>query len=114
MNSDGGGQTAATDTPSIDEGGPARSPDKSKIALERRGNEAELRYVFSMNLDGGAVTNLSGIEGDANGAIWSPDARKIAFGTDNWDGLDDLRLPVANADGSGLQKHFSTPSLWRS
>ena len=70
--------------------GPAWSPDMSKIAFERRGNEAELRYIFSMNLDSGAVSNLtSGIEGDANGAIWSPDARKIAFGTDYWDGWDD-------------------------
>ena len=76
--------------PSIDEGRPACSPDMSRIAFERRGNEAELRYIFSMNLDGSAVTNLtSGIEGDANGAIWSPDARKIAFGTDYWDGWDD-------------------------
>jgi Tol biopolymer transport system component len=83
MNSDGGGQTAATDTPSIDEGGPAWSPDMSKIAFERRGNEAELRYIFSMNFDGSAVTNLtSGIEGDANGTIWSPDARKISFNTE--------------------------------
>jgi Tol biopolymer transport system component len=55
----------------------------SKIAFERRGNEAELRYIFSMNFDGSAVTNLtSGIEGDANGTIWSPDARKISFNTE--------------------------------
>ena len=52
MNSDGGGQTALTDAPSIDEGGPAWPPDMSKIAFERRGNEAELRYIFSTNLDG--------------------------------------------------------------
>jgi Tol biopolymer transport system component len=36
-----------------------------------------------MNFDGSAVTNLtSGIEGDANGTIWSPDARKISFNTE--------------------------------
>jgi Tol biopolymer transport system component len=80
MNSVGGGQTTLTDTPFIDEGGPAWSPDMSKIVFERRGNEAELRYIFSMNLDGNAVTNLtSGIEGDANGAIWWPDTRKISL-----------------------------------
>ncbi len=80
MNSDGGGQSALTDIPSIDEGWPAWSPDMSKIAFERRSNEAEFRYIFSMNLDSSAVANLtSGIEGDANGAIWSPDARKISL-----------------------------------
>lgn len=80
-------------------GGPAWSPDGSKIAFHtnRDGNVE----VYVMNADGTGAVNLTHSSAVDSGPAWSPDGKKIAFYS-NRDGTDGLY--VMNANGSSVSK----------
>jgi len=86
---------SGTTTRLADGGGPAWSPDGTRIAFGRASSDGWFLWV--MNADGSAVRSL----GVGLGPVWSPDGTRIAFSTSPID-LGDLW--VMNADGSGRKK----------
>jgi TolB protein len=52
-----------------------------------------------MNADGSGQTRLANLPGVIRSPVWSPDGCRIAFGTWQSDGND--QIYVMNADGSG-------------
>jgi DNA-binding winged helix-turn-helix (wHTH) protein/dipeptidyl aminopeptidase/acylaminoacyl peptidase len=101
MNSDGSDQTRLTYNSVVD-GGPAHfSPDGQKVVFSRSAaNEGDAYYnfdIYTMNIDGSDVRQLTfDTEYDA-GPDWSPDGSKIAFVSGREKNFD---VFVMNADGS--------------
>ncbi len=82
---------------SADDGGPAWSPDGTRIAFasDRDGNTE----IYALNADGSGVTRLTNHSAFDGGAAWSPDGARIAFTSDRG-GITDIY--AMNADGSGV------------
>jgi TolB protein len=85
---------------------PDYSPDGKKIAFERafgpivRGN-ASLVAIFTMNADGGQLTQLTRpTNAEDHQPQWSPDGKKIAFVRSGSKGA----IEMMNADGSNLRR----------
>lgn len=98
MDAHGGVTVQLTDNASGD-GGPAWSPDRSKIAFftDRDGNNE----IYVMNADGSAPTRLTSIAATDLDPAWSPDGSKIAFVSDR-DG--NFEIYIMNADGTGVTR----------
>ena len=92
MNADGSDQRRLASEASSEL---AWSPLGNKIAfISRRDGDAE---IYVMNADGSEQRNLTrNTVGDRH-PVWSPDGRRIAFGS-NW------QITVMNADGSGQRR----------
>jgi Tol biopolymer transport system component len=93
---------------------PAWSPDGQRIAFENApgntlvpGTEAHEKDIYVMNADGTHVRRLTDSPGLDEGAVWSPDATKIAFSSDR-DGQQELY--VMNADGSDQRRLTDNPA----
>ena len=118
MNADGSDQRAISPSPSTQEFGAAWSPDGRTIAFasDRAGRPCPGLSgpgcnweIYVMNADGSDPRNLTRhrwSDGREGGLIWSPDGRKIAFGT-NRDG--NTEIYAMNADGSGQRRLTRTP-----
>jgi Tol biopolymer transport system component len=114
MNADGCGQRILSPSPSSDEVAGGWSPDGKTIgfATNRDGNWE----IYLVNADGSDPRNLTrnpgndGGIGGAQGAIFSPDGRRILFASarDTRD-RDNAELYVMNADGSALRRLTHTP-----
>jgi Tol biopolymer transport system component len=113
MNADGSGQRRLTRTNGARNVAIAWSPDGRRIAFERQVGRQKYRntaleygqcsrcegrvsvHVYVMNAEGSEARKLAQ---DSRWPVWSPDGRKIAFGSGR-DGNPDIY--VMNADGSG-------------
>ena len=103
MNADGTGQRRLTGT-LYAENDPDFSPDGSKLAFtsDRQYNKEE---VYTMNLDGTALTNVTNSRYVAEGEpAWSPDGAKVAY-TKSLSG--NIEIFTKNADGSGRPQNVS-------
>jgi Tol biopolymer transport system component len=79
-----------------------------KLGFMRPVGEAFYDDIFSVNLDGSGLANLTHNGANNVHFKWSPDGRKIAFESDG-DGLDNYYdLYIVNADGSRLRKVSDT------
>lgn len=58
--------------------------------------------IWTMNVDGGAQTNLTKYPGDDTSPSWSPDGTQIVFSSDR---LGPYRLYTMNSDGSNQVRH---------
>src|SRR5690554_3791795 len=76
MNSDGTGKKQLTITNNR-ESNPVWINDGNKIAF--LGNETGTSQIWSMNPDGGGMTQISNIDGGINGFSFSPDGKKVLF-----------------------------------
>jgi tricorn protease-like protein len=92
---------------------PDWSPDGNRIAFQTSFqaalNTSSARHIFTMNLDGSALTQLTHSGADNLQPSWSPDGRRIVFiglpevgeGTElyvmNADGTDQIRLTYTRA-----------------
>ena len=76
MNSDGTGKKQLTITNNR-ESNPVWINNGQKIAF--LGNETGSSQIWSMNPDGGGMTQISNIEGGINGFSFSPDGKKVLF-----------------------------------
>lgn len=102
MNSDGSNQTRLTFNPTTDSGPVSFSPDGRRVAFSRNAsNEGAAVYnydIYTMNLDGSDVRQLTtDPEFDAE-PIWSPDGSRILFisGRDH-----NFEVYAINPDGTG-------------
>jgi Tol biopolymer transport system component len=120
MNADGSDLRAISPSPSTQEGGAAWSPDGRTIAFtsDRAGRPCPGLSgpgcnweIYVMNADGSAPRNLTrhrSSDGREGGLVWSPDGRKIAFGT-NRDKNNEIY--VMNADGRGKRRLTRTSQV---
>ena len=76
MNSDGTGKKQLTITNNR-ESNPVWINNGQKIAF--LGNETGSSQIWSMNPDGGGMTQISNIDGGINGFSFSPDGKKVLF-----------------------------------
>lgn len=106
VNVDGSGMTKVMDSDEQDRGGPAYSPDGSRIVFTRRG---PIPGVYVMNADGSDIRMITGSEGARyQGPSWSPNGGQVLFELrrDN-----DSDLYVVDDDGSNLGNLTETPSI---
>jgi Tol biopolymer transport system component len=104
MNADGSNMIRLTDN-LANEGGPAWSPDGTRIAFWSTRDANQEIYV--MNADGSGQMNLSNHLAKDTHPTWSPDSRRLAFVSDR-DGNDEIYL--MNADGSGQTNLTHNPA----
>jgi Tol biopolymer transport system component len=94
---------------------PAISPDGSTLAVEKRDAERNPTDLWTVDLARGAFSRLTTSPGFENTATWSPDGRRIAFSSDQPDGLS---IRVKNSSGTGAEEVLVTgrgsPSAWSS
>jgi Tol biopolymer transport system component len=104
MNADGTGQIGLT----TGAGGyfASGSPDGRKIAFTRCAADCE---IYVMNADGSGEKNLTDNPATDVRPAWSPDGKKIAFGSLGRTG--DWEIFVMNADGSDQRNLSSNPAL---
>jgi Tol biopolymer transport system component/putative hemolysin len=80
INADGSGQVNLTNTPDVDEGFPAWSPDGTHIAYTTRRDGNNEIYV--MKADGTETARWTDNPADDFAPAWSPDGTQIAFVSD--------------------------------
>jgi Tol biopolymer transport system component len=123
MNADGSNPSRLTHN-QAKEDTPAFSPDGKKIAFVKEVEvEAEggslsetpphlVPKVVVMDANGCDQVVLPLPEGEyAHEPSWSPDGQKIAFWSDPFSPLENCRLFITNADGSGTPRRLRTPGL---
>jgi TolB protein len=118
MNADGSDPRRLTRMSEVNDSGPAWSPDGRKILFvgERdRGSRADGRRsrnfeIYVINADGSGKRNLTRHPGFDFAPEWSPDGKKIAFGTKR-DG--NFEIYVMNADGADQQNLTQNPATDR-
>lgn len=84
------------------------SADGAHIALMSSHDEGKTFQIHVVNADGSGETPLT--QGPASDSLpaWSPDGKRIAFGSDRTGGGD---IYVMNADGSGVKRLTTDPGV---
>jgi dipeptidyl aminopeptidase/acylaminoacyl peptidase len=94
---------------------PRLSPDGQKLAVNVRRGASRVTDVWVFDVARGAPTRVT-LAMDSHGAVWSPDSRRVAFGSSA--GGVGNKVFVANADGSGQPERLTdipgsqTASTW--
>ena len=99
MNADGSGQTALTNTPTVDEDYPSWSPDGTKIAFSRDGD------IATVSAEGTGLVPLTATEQIEFEPDWSPDGTRIVYRS----GINaDDEIWRMNANGTGVTNISNT------
>lgn len=85
------------------------SPDKQKIAfvMSHSLHGFNNKDVFSINIDGTHLVQLTDTPADEESISWSPDAKLIAFASNRFDSWE---IYIMNDDGTNLVRLTDTPS----
>ena len=84
--------------------GPVFSPDGTRLAFQTQAADRTPTELWVANADGSDARSISGDVAPTGswGFTWSPDSRRIAYGSDA--GREHSALYVAAADGSGVRR----------
>ena len=111
MNADGSGLRQVTFN-TVDDGGPAWSPDGEQLVFHRVLDYSEIHPnidLMTIRVDGTHERNLTRSPGIVDHyGIWSPDGREIVFARD--DSLLENDIATIRPDGSHLRPLTSTPT----
>jgi TolB protein len=104
---DGSEPRNLTDTPDAAEVNPDFSPDGEKLAFAGSFDHTDFE-IYTMNLDDGALTNVTDDNAHEDEPAWSPDGTKIAFRKNlRSSGIINGEIFKKNADGTGRLKNVS-------
>lgn len=104
---DGSGPRNLTRTPDAVEIDPDFSPDGEKLAFAGTFDHTDFE-IYTMNLDGGALTNVTADTAFEFEPAWSPDGTKVAFRKNlRSSGIVNAEIFKKNADGTGRMKNLS-------
>jgi Tol biopolymer transport system component len=111
VNADGTGMLNLTDTPNVDEGFPAWSPDGEKIAFTTRRDGNNEIYEMPAPAPGASAAaasskwvRLTDNPTDDFAPAWSPDGSQIAFVSDRDRKAGIYDIYIMQADGSGVRR----------
>lgn len=107
MTANGQGLRNVTNTPNADEDWPEWSPQGNTVIFSstRDGNFE----IYTMDLDGGALTRLTFRPQDDKWPTYSPDGSRIAFQSDLGSTAGRTDVFVMQADGSGVTQLTHSP-----
>jgi Tol biopolymer transport system component len=106
INLDGSGLTRLTNTPDVNETGPAWSPDGKRIAFSANSHGGQGPYwemnIYVINADGSGLARVTSGPGSESGPAWSPDGTQIAFTSDRYAFSEvNNEIFIINVDGTG-------------
>lgn len=90
---------------SVVDGYPVLSPDGTKILFESDRTGAS--EIYTMNLDGSGLTQLTFNTANDDSPVWSPDGKKIVFTSVRDDADGDIY--IMDADGKNAKRLTTTP-----
>lgn len=100
MDSDGGNPRKLTDTDG--DATPAWSPDGSSIVFTSTGKRSSFRQVYTMDVAGRNVRQVTAGPSHKAKPCWSPDSRKLCYESFiHGSTFDESELMVINIDGTG-------------
>lgn len=77
---------------------PWLSPDETRVAVEKTDPATAKHTIWVLDLARGITSRLVADAAGAHGPVWSPDGRRVLFGSNRLGGLD---LFAASANGQG-------------
>jgi hypothetical protein len=80
---------------------PSWSPDGKKIVFVKVAPSNDGTDIWTVNVDGTDLKQLTNLPGWELHPIWSPDGNRIAFTHDTIDGTANSTVNVVNSDGTG-------------
>jgi Tol biopolymer transport system component len=80
---------------------PTLSPDGGSVAVEKRDPDRQATDLWTVDLARGTFSRLTSEPGFESVPIWSPDGRRIAYGSDEGTGPN---IWLKNASGTGEQE----------
>ena len=91
---------------------PTLSPDGKSFAVEKRDPDRQATDLWTVDLARNTFSRLTSAPGFESVAVWSPDGRRIAYGSDE----GDSNIRVKNASGTGEEavvvKGRAFPTDW--
>jgi Tol biopolymer transport system component len=84
---------------------PGASPDDAQLVFQSNRNGKD--QVFVLDMDDGAIRQLTDLPGGAESPVFSPDGKSIVFAAYVGEGNNDVF--VMNADGSGIRQLTDGP-----
>ena len=100
---------------SSDSGWAVWKPGGAKLAFESNHTDPDpddsnaINDIFTMNPDGSGIVKLTHSDDVSDTPAWSPDGKKIAFGSDRQDGAWRREIHVMDADGTNVRRVTTLP-----
>jgi Tol biopolymer transport system component len=95
-------------TPSLGRGGAGGNNGRLLFTSDRQAPGSTNFDIYSVNPDGSGLTRLTSLSSGESFGAWSPDGKRIAYYSDQYDAAE---IFVMNADGSGSTRLTYSPGF---